>query len=95
MAVLRIQDFSQLHILYCCQVASLGDWHHQYFCEQALVDQKDAVYEIWGESDDVWGEAANLDVEEIQGLQQHLAEFGSESMWEIRQVFFTLVSLSM
>ena len=82
-------------MLYCCMVGSLGDWHYEYFCEKALIEQRDTVLSEWGEAENVWGDAARLDIEEIRGLQEHLSEFHSESKWEFRQVIFGLVSLSM
>lgn len=90
-----IEEFTRLHMLYCCQVASLGDWNPEYFCEHALVEQREEVLETWGEDPNVWGEAAKLDVDEVEGLQNHLRLLHRDSKWEFRQVIFGLVSLSM
>lgn len=90
---MNLAEFSQLHLIYCCHVAWLDDWHYQYFCDEALVKQRSRVLETWGDDDNIYGEAARLDIEEIQALQEKLSSLWDEHKWYFRQAIFTFVAI--
>ena len=89
----NIKEFSQLHLLYCCEVSFLEDWAHDYFCERALVEHYSTVLERWGDNDDVLGQAARLPFEEIQAFQEHLSQLSNDAKWEFRSAIWSFVAI--
>ena len=72
-------------LTYCCLVSGLDDWHHEAFCDFLLVREHPEIYRLWGEDESLQGEAARLDLEEINNLQESLKGLSSEDKWNFSQ----------
>ena len=81
----KISEFTQQRLIYCCLVSSLGDWHHECYCDYLLVEKQQEVYEEYGHEDSIWGEAARLDPEEIHELQDSLKSLSADNKWVFTQ----------
>ena len=89
----KLEEFTQLQLLYCCCVSWGEDWHYQYFCDQALVDEHDNIRRNWSEYEGRIGEAANLDISEIQELQSTLSSLSDEDKWNFTTAINALVAI--
>lgn len=78
-------NLTKKQLIYCCLVSCLDDWHHESFCEFLLVREHPEVSRLWGNEDSESGEAARLDLEEINILQEGLKELSEEDKWNFSQ----------
>ena len=90
----RLEEFTQLEMLYCCLVSFGEDWHYQYFCEKALVEQNTNILVEWGDNqDEVLRAAANLDFEAIEDLQEKLSNLSAEDQFNFITAINALVAI--
>ena len=89
----KLEEFTQLQMLYCCCVSWGEDWHHQYFCDEALIEQHSEVIREWGEHESIIGEAARLDISEIQELQEKLSSLSNDDKWNFLAAINALIAI--
>lgn len=75
-----LAEFTQLQLLYCCLVSMEEDWHHDFFCETALINHHEKLQNTEPEGS-IWDAATKLPYEEILDLQERVRNFSSEDRW--------------
>ena len=75
-----LAEFTQPQLLYCCLVSMEEDWHHDFYCETALINHHEKLQNT-EPSGSIWDAATKLPYEEILDLQERVRNFSSEDRW--------------